>query len=381
MPRLVALALPGGPAFVDAVRRAWDAGDAVAPLDPRLPPAEAKRVLAALRPEAVVEADGQIRRVDGGLPTEPGDAAVVATSGTSGQPKGVVHTVASIEASARATSRALAVDPAEDRWLACLPLAHIGGLAVVMRSLVTGTPVEVHDGFDAAAVIDAAHRGATLVSLVTRALNQVPAELFRVVLIGGAAPPAERPPNVIATYGMTETGSGVVYDDAVLDGLEIRIVAPPGSGVDAEPGTEGEILLRGPMLFRGYRSGPSPIDADGWFPTGDLGSLIDGRLHVSGRRDEVIVTGGEKVWPEPVERLLAERPDVVDAALVGRPDSDWGHRVVAVVVPTHPTRPPALAELRATVTERFPVWCAPRDVEYRDRLPRTSLGKLRRSEL
>ncbi|MDH3682038.1 MAG: AMP-binding protein, partial [Acidimicrobiia bacterium] len=165
MPRLVALALPGGRAYVDAIRRVWDAGDAIAPIDTRLPRAERRLVMDALAPGAIIEADGEIRSLDGGRDVEPGDAAVVATSGTSGHPKGVIHTHASIAASARATSEALAVDPSTDRWLACLPVAHIGGLAVVLRSLVTDTPVEVHDTFDPGAVADAAARGATLVSL------------------------------------------------------------------------------------------------------------------------------------------------------------------------------------------------------------------------
>ena len=367
MGRLVALALPGGPSYETAIRRVWDAGDAIAPLDSRLPKQEQDRVLAALRPGAIIEADGEPRSLDGGLAVEQGDAVVVATSGTSGHPKGVVHTHQSVAASAWATSAALNVNSETDRWLACLPLAHIGGLAVVLRSVVTGTPVEIHDGFSAAAVIDAASRGATLVSLVTRALNQVPADLFRTVLIGGAAPPTDRPQNVIATYGMTETGSGIVYDTTPLDGAEISLAA------------DGEILLRGPMLFRAYRDGESPLNADGWFPTGDLGSWsLEGHLVVQGRRGDVIVTGGEKVWPQPVEQLLAARPDVAQVAVIGRPDPDWGHRVVAVVVTTPGHADPELDDLRQSVTEQLPAWAAPKSVEFVNDLPRTSLGKVQR---
>jgi O-succinylbenzoic acid--CoA ligase len=370
MSRLVALALPGGPAYVEAIRRVWDAGDAIAPLDPRLPRPEAAQVLAALAPSAVIEADGEIRSLDGGLPLEEGDAAVVATSGTTGSPKAAIHTHDSVAASARATSIALDVDPTSDGWLACLPLAHIGGLAVVMRSIVTGTPVEVHDGFDAAATIDAARRGATLVSLVTRALNQIPTDAFRAILIGGAAPPPDRPANVIATYGMTETGSGLVYERRPLEGAEID-VAP-----------DGEVRLRGPMLFRAYRHDPDPFDADGWFPTGDLGRWgDDGLIMIDGRRGDVIVTGGEKVWPAPVEALLAGRDDVAEVAVFGRDDPDWGQRVVAAVVPADPTAPPALDDLRAAVKERFGPWCAPRELELVARLPKTALGKVRRDLL
>src|SRR3546814_4025229 len=134
----------------------------------------------------------------------------------------------------------LRVDPATDRWLACLPFAHIGGLAVVMRALLTGTPWEWHRTFDADAVEHAARAGCTLTSLVPTALARIGPSLFRAILLGGQAPPADRPPHVIATYGMTETGSGVVSDGAPLAGVGVRI------------GADGEVHLRGPMLLRSY---------------------------------------------------------------------------------------------------------------------------------
>ena len=369
MADVVALALPAGPAYVEAIQRVWEAGDAIAPVDLRLPADDASRVWVTLAPSAVIEADGQRRQLAGGAPVEPGDALVIATSGTTGRPKAVIHTHASVAASAWATSAALQVDPDCDRWLGCLPMAHIGGLSVIMRSLVTGTPVEVHDRFSPEATIDAAARGVTLVSLVTRALNQVSAELFRIVLLGGGAPPPDRPANVIATYGMTESGSGVVYNREPLAGVEI----------DIDP--SGEIMLRGPMLFRAYRHDPNPF-ANGWFATGDIGHWgDDGRLVVEGRRGDVIVTGGEKVWPGPIESLLAQRDDIAEIALIGRADPDWGHRVVAVVVPARPASPPTLGSLRTTVKARFGPWCAPRELELRSELPRTSLGKIRRTDL
>lgn len=390
MGRLIALAIPAGPGYIEAIEAIWADGNAIAPLDDRLPPAEAERVLDSLRPDAVLGTDGELRPRAGGLATDEGDALVIATSGTSGRPKAVVHTHASILASARATSAALAVEPERDRWLACLPLAHIGGLAVVLRSMVTGVPVEIHPTFDATATIDAARRGATLVSLVTRALNQVPPELFRTVLVGGAAPPPDRAANVVATYGMTETGSGVVYEGpalgregtVLLDGLEVTIGDPVVNGPGPVPGAEGEIHLRGPMLFRGYREGQSPFVAAGWFPTGDLGRWdLDGRLVVDGRRGDVIVTGGEKVWPEPVERLLGDRCDVAEVAVIGRPDPDWGHRVTAVIVVAAGEPTPTLEALRDTVVADLPAWAAPKAIEVVDALPRTSLGKIRRRAL
>lgn len=381
--RLVALALPGGAGYIEAIRRVWDAGDAIAPLDPRLPKAEQARAMAALAPGAVIEADGELRSLPDGQPVEPGDGLVIATSGTAGTPKAVIHTHGSIQASAFSIAKALEVDPSTDKWLACLPLAHIGGLAVVMRSLVTETAVEVHPTFDAEAVSDAARRGATLTSLVTRALNQIPAESFRTILVGGAAPPPNLPDNVIATYGMTETGSGVIYDSTPLEGMEISVGRPSGgSAATIEPGLIDELHLRGPMLFRGYRSRPDPFIEGGWFPTEDLAFWdADGSLRVTGRRADMINTGGEKVWPEPIERLLLERDDIDQVALIGRDDPEWGQRVVAVLVvaPGHPE--PTLGDIRETVLCELPVWSAPKGLEFADDLPRTSLGKVRRKLL
>ncbi len=374
MPELVALDLPGGPGFVDALRAAWEAGDAVLPIDPRLPGPAAERMLAALRPSAVMDRSGRHRRPHG-LPTEPGDALVVATSGTTGQPKGVVLDHAAVEASARATSARLAVDPDTDRWVACLPLAHIGGLSVVTRSLVTGTRCTVLPGFEAMEVEREAAAGATLVSLVATALRRTDSSGYRAVLLGGAAPPGPLPGNVVTTYGMTETGSGIVYDGRALDGVELR------TG-DGATGRLSEVLVRGPMLLRCYRDGTDPRVGDGWLPTGDAGRIgTDGMLAVFGRMAEVIVTGGEKVWPTPVEQVLGRHPAVDQVAVWKRPDREWGERVVAWVVPLDPAQPPGLDELRELVAAELPRWAAPRQLVIMDRLPRTASGKVVRAEL
>lgn len=370
MPELVALCGPAGPEWVERLVAEWERGNAVLPVDPRLPPPAAERVLTAMAPTSVVDPSGRRTSRAHGREVEAGDALVVATSGTTGEPKGVVLTMAAVEASARATSARLGVDPTRHRWLACLPLAHVGGLSVVTRALVTDTPVEVHDGFDPVAAVAAARRGATHVSLVATALQRLDPSVFHTIVLGGAAPPADRPANCVTTYGMTETGSGVVYDGVPLDGVEVRT-------------RDSELLVRGPMLLRAYRDGTVPLDADGWLATGDLGEVdpTTGRVTVHGRAGDLIISGGENVWPTPVEQVVGRLPSVHEVAVVGRPDAEWGHRVVALVVPADPAAPPTLDEVRAAVRAELPAYCAPRELELVGSLPRTALGKVIRAEL
>ena len=340
MQRLVPVVAEGR-AFVDTLQRAWAAGDAVLPVDPRLPAPARDALLAAMRLDDDVES---------------GDALVVATSGTTGEPKGVVLTHDAVLASATATSARLAVDPWRDRWLSVLPLAHVGGLSVVTRALLTDTPLS----------FDPDDRRATLVSMVATQVRRTDVSRFRAVVVGGAAPPADLPPNAVTTYGMTETGSGVVYDGAPLDGVEVRAV-------------EGELQLRAPMLLRAYRDGRDPKDADGWLATGDAGEVADGRVTVHGRVGDVIVTGGEKVWPDPVEAVLRRVPGVAEVAVAGAPDEEWGQRVVAFIEVD--ADPPSLAELRDAVKAELPAYAAPKEVVVVTSLPRTALGKVQRALL
>ena len=374
MAEVVALSLPGGPNFIRAVRDVWAAGDAIFPVDPRLPAAELDRVMAAVAPSAVIEADGQRRARTGGKPTEPGDAAVVTTSGTTGEPKGVVLTHDAMQASALATGVALDINPATDTWLGCLPLAHIGGLAVVTRSIITDTPLILQPSFDPDAVAEALEAGATLASFVTRALVQIDPARFRRILLGGAAPPPNRPSNVIATYGLTETGSGCVYERDPLQGVELMF------------DRDDQLLIRAPMLLRAYRNAMAstletdPKNSEGWFATGDLGGFDkNGKLFIDGRKSEVIITGGQKVWPSRGEDVLRTQPGVADVALIGQPHPEWGHEVVAMVVPNDDG--PDLNQLRAASQAELPVWYAPRRVELVESLPRTAIGKLHRARL
>jgi O-succinylbenzoic acid--CoA ligase len=372
VPQLVALDLPGGPAFVEALQRVWDDGDAVLPLDRRLPAPARERVLAALAPAAVIDEGGARWSLEGGRPVEQGDALVVATSGTTGEPKGVVLTHDAVAASAHATSARLGV-VSSDHWLACLPLSHVGGLSVVTRALATGTALTVQPGFEVRHVEAAVRAGANLVSLVATALRRIEPGWFRWIVLGGSRAPDDLPGNVVTTYGMTETGSGLVYDGLPVDGAEVRV------------GPAGEIAVRGPMLLRCYRDGSDPKDAEGWFATGDVGAWegagADARLVVHGRAGDLIITGGENVWPEAVEAALDRASGVAEVCVAGRPDREWGQRVVAFVVPRDHAEPPTLEALRAAAKEHLPAYAAPRQLVLVDALPRTPLGKVQRALL
>jgi O-succinylbenzoic acid--CoA ligase len=369
--------MPGGPQFADALRRCWDDNDAALPLDLRLAKPAIARIVEALRASVVLDASGHSASLPGGEPVEEGDALVVTTSGTTGEPKGVVLTHEAVEASARATSARIGVDPSRDRWLACLPLAHVGGLSVVTRAMVTGTPVEIQPRFAVENAKAAARdRGATLVSLVPAALARLGPEgaaLFRTIVVGGQQPPAGGPANVVATYGMTETGSGVVYDGVALEGVEVDL-------------RSGEVWLRCPMLLRCYRDGADPLTPDGWFATGDAGELDEkGRLSIHGRLDDLVISGGENIWPAQVEAVLRRHPSVLDVAVGGRPDTKWGVRLVAYVVlsPAVQGVEPAtiLADLRELVKEHLAPFAAPRELVVVARLPRSAIGKVSRAEL
>ena len=360
---LVCLDLPCGSAMVDRIRRAWDEGDSIFPLDRRLPGPARAIVLDSIRPNVVFDGVDDTR-IDG-EGVEPGDAVVVATSGTTGAPKGVVLTHSAVRASALATSDRLGVTD-DDAWLACLPPSHVGGLSVILRSIVTATPIIPVDGFSVESYVRAAGNGATLVSLVSTALRRVDPSLYRTIVLGGARPPADRPGNTVTTYGMTETGSGVVYDGVPLDGVEIRIV-------------DGVVHLRCPMLLRSYRDGTDPLDSEGWFRTGDIGTFDNGILSVQGREGDLIITGGENVWPEQVEDAIRSMDGVLDVCVAGTPDPEWGQRVTAWIVGE--SFQDALGRIRDHVKELLPAHCAPRRIIQVAEIPRTNLGKPRRAEL
>ena len=312
-------------------------------------------------------------------PVEPGAALVIATSGSTGEPKGAILSHAALKSSAAATRSRIGSEPG-DRWLSCLPWQHIGGLQVLLRARLWEVPLTVHADFDTDRV--AAERDATLVSLVPTQLFRlleagVDLGRFRAILLGGAAAPeallaraADAGARVVTTYGMSETSGGCVYDGRPLEGVDVRVDG------------DGRIHLRGPMLMSGYRCRPdltATVLRDGWLRTEDVGSWDGRMLRVHGRADDVIVTGGEKVAADRVAELLASHPLVRQAAAVGTAHPEWGQQVVAVVVPSG--RAPSLDELREWVRDRAPAAYAPRRVVVVDALPLLPSGKPDRRRL
>jgi O-succinylbenzoic acid--CoA ligase len=304
----------------------------------------------------------------------PQPATVILTSGTTGEAKAVGLTAENHEASAIASAWNLGVAP-DDRWLCCLPLWHVGGLAILHRSAIYGTTAVVHDGFDVDAVRESLESGeATLVSLVATMLQRLidaglgewPA--LRAALVGGGPIPrglvdwaADRGFPLVPTYGMTETASQVVTGHRPLLGVELRI------------GDGGEILVRGPMVA------PGAVDADGWLHTADRGRLDDdGLLYVEGRIDDVIVTGGENVAALEVEEALLSHPAVRDAAVAGRPDPEWGEAVTAYVVLAADVPD---ADLLAHCRAHLAGFKVPKAIHRVEKLPRNAAGKLQRARL
>jgi len=378
---LVAVSIPPSPTWLEIVAETWGAGAAVLPVDHRLPSAEAAALLERARPTVVLEA-GEARRVDGRR-AEEDIALLVHTSGTGGSPKLAQFHRQAIDAAVASSALALEASD-EDRWLCCLPLSHVGGLLVLLRAILLGAPVAVHARFDPEAVM--AEPDIAFTSVVPTMLGRLVetgADLssFRAILVGGAhlSPElrtrAERAgANVVETYGLTETCGGVVYEGVPLPGTQMRIDA------------DGGIQLRGPTLMQGYRfdevGSAAAFTVDGWLRPGDAGEIDrDGRLHVVGRFDDLINTGGERVWPDQVEAALRDHPGVRDVAAGGRLDPEWGQRVAVWVVPADPSDPPSLQELRTFAARTLPRYAAPRELTLADRLPRTLSGKLRRAAL
>lgn len=377
--RLIALRYPNRQ-LATRLTAAWEEGLAALPLDPALPADAARALLERFRPSQLEDASGRTDLPDG-VPVAAGVALVIPTSGSEGDPKGVELTHDALLASARAVVSRLGAD-AGQRWLCCLPITHIAGLGILVRSALTGIPPVIHDHFDPESI--AGETRAKLISLVPAMLLRlldagVDLARYSAVMLGGA--PAwpgllERARsmgiNLILTYGMTETCGGCIHDGRPLEGVEVRI-------------RRGEqIAIRGPMLMSGYRLEPQATNRvlqGGWFLTSDRGRLEpDGELIILGRRDDVIITGGLKVSPAEVEEILRQHPGVADAAVTGIADEHWGQAVAALIVPAG-GRGPDLPELREFVSRYAPRHKAPRHIRVVQDLPRTASGKIQRRAL
>jgi O-succinylbenzoic acid--CoA ligase len=298
----------------------------------------------------------------------------------------------------------------DDRWLACLPLFHVGGLAILLRGAIYGTTAVVHESFDAARVNASIDRdGVTIISVVSNMLQRMLDErgdtpyppALRCVLLGGGPAPesllqrsAALGVPVVQTYGLTEAASQVATlppEDAIrklgsagkpLFGSQVRIVSPDGAALPSS--SEGEIVVRGPTVTPGYLNSPEATAQairDGWLHTGDIGYLdAEGYLYVLDRRDDLIVSGGENVYPAEIEAVLQSHPDVLEAGVYGAPDDRWGQTPVAAVV----LRPGATATPEALIAhcrERLSTYKTPSRIELCDELPRNAAGKLLRSRL
>jgi len=373
---VVAVTLPPAEVWAEIVGVAWASGAALLPVDHRLPEPAVRELLARAEPTAILDGDG-LRRLPAGRPADPAVALVISTSGASGRPRLVELSRPAVEAAVGSSLRALGAG-AGDGWVSCLPLAHIGGLLVVLRTLLGGVPLS----FRAARELEPAG-GYPFISIVptqlARALD-AGADLggYRAMVVGGGGMEADlhqragaRGFRCTVTYGLTQSCGGVVYDGLPLPGVGMRVT-------DA-----GEVQLGGPTLLSGYRDGSGAgLTADGWLPTGDAGWIDGGgRLHLHGRIDDLIVTGGENVWPGEVEAALRSHPAVADGAIFGRPDASWGQRVVAAIVPRDASSPPSLESIRDHVGAMLGRHQAPRELVIVASLPRTALGKLRRAGL
>jgi len=376
VPELVALAVEQGPQLPGLIETIWRRGDAICILDPRWGKELSERALRALAPTRLLSHEGE-RGLTGGRGVEVGDAIVALTSGSTADPKAAILSHDAVTASAHLTSRALGAGVAS-HWLCCRPTAHIGGLSVITRSLIVGSRIDVIARPDVDVIDQGPDRGITHISLVATVLKHTKTDDYERVLLGGASAPEHKAANVVATYGMTETGSGVVYDGWPLDDVSVAIQDEDADGF-------GEILLASPTSLRGYRDGSHPFVSGPpsdypWLRTGDLGRMgANGALEVRGRIADVIVSGGEKVFPADVERIIERLDSVREVAIWKRDDPEWGERVVAWIVPEGDG--PSLDELRATVASSLAGYAAPRELVIVDVLPRSDLGKLSRRSL
>ncbi|MGZ4108169.1 MAG: class I adenylate-forming enzyme family protein [Actinomycetota bacterium] len=377
---LVAVPSSIGPFWLGLLGEAWTARAALFPVDDRLSEPEGRSLLERARPTVVVRSSRDIVRPASGRPVSPETMLVFATSGTAGTPKLVELSREAVRYAVTASNTLLGATE-DDVWMSCLPPAHVGGMLVLLRAVFLGTRIDVVERFDPSSV---GERPGQFISLVPTMLSRlldarVDLTSYHAILMGGGtlhpdlrARAEAVGASIVETYGLTESCGGVVYDGTPFPGTDARIA-------------DGLIELRGPSVMTGYLHEPdataATISSDGWLRTGDAGSVDGGVLRVLGRADDLIDSGGEKVWPQEVETALSTHPGVAEVAVAGRADPEWGQRVVAFVVPSDPAAPPSLDELRDHASAAIARFKAPREVVLLDALPRTASGKVRRGAL
>lgn len=387
----VAIDLEPGVEYVVLLHALMKLGAVAYPINPRLTEPERRAELERAAPALTVNGNPDLGTTEADLPLlgeHDLDAlhCRILTSGTSGGPRPVGLTYGNHLWSAVGSAFNLGVEPT-DRWLCCLPLAHVGGLSIVMRSVIYGTTAVVHAGFDVDRIAASLEGdGVTLVSLVsTQLLRLLEAEVdllpLRAVLVGGGPVPEDvieeaigRGATVVQTYGLTEAASQVTTLEPGQAQRKLGSAGRPLLTTHLRI-QEGEILVQGPTVA------PGTADEDGWLHTGDLGRIDEeGFLYVTDRLGDVIVSGGENVLPAEVEEVLLRHPGVADAAAVGRADAEWQEAVTAVVVLRNPASVSA-EELRAHCAAELAGYKVPKRVEFVAELPRTASGKLMRREL
>ncbi len=387
----VALTMRSSRELVVLVHALMKAGATLLPLSPRLSEAERAEVVAAEEPIVDLDDPGELTQTEADLPLlgehDMEDVVCrVLTSGSTGAPRPVGLTYGNFLWSAVGSAFNIGVQP-DDRWLCCVPLSHVSGLSIAMRSVVYGTTMVLHDGFDADRVAASLEEdGIGVVSLVTTMLTRLleaGADLSgpRAVLVGGGPVPEEpleeaigRGATVVQTYGLTETCSQVTTLAPADARRKLGSAGRPLLTTHLRI-QDGEILVQGPTVA------PGRADADGWLHTGDLGRIDEeGFLYVEDRIDDMIVTGGENVVPAEVENVLLRHPEVADAAVIGREDPEWQQAVTAVVVLESGSEATP-DELRRHCAEALAGFKVPKRVELAAALPRTPSGKLMRRAL
>jgi len=388
---IVPIAMPAGAEYAITLHALMKLGAVALPLDPRLGERERQAAIGEELPPLVVQDASDLGGHQADLPLLgeldlDAPCSRILTSGTAGTPRPVELTYGNHLWSAVGSAFNLGVDPGE-RWLCCVPLFHVSGLSILLRSAIYGTTAIVHDGFDVDRVAESLQRDeVSIVSLVTTMLTRLldagaAIERPRALLVGGGPIPEEvldealaLGATVVQTYGLTEACSQVTTLSPADAERKRGSAGRPLLTTHVRIG-DGEILVQGPTVA------PGAADQDGWLHSGDAGRIDpEGFLWVEGRLDDVIVTGGENVAPEEIEDVLVAHPDVVEAAVVGRPDPDWQNAVVAVVVRRDGAEA-AGEELRSWCAARLVSFKVPKRIELATELPRTASGKLQRSAL